>query len=115
MPLQRGTSPEEIARAIREGVRTDGSALFPVMPYHQYRYMSDEDLASVIVYLRSMRPVRKAQPPSEIPFPVNRFINAVPEPVLQPVHAPDRADPGTQPGQRRGCARRPLRRRGAPR
>ena len=82
-----------LARAIREGIGYDGRTLFPVMPYSQYRYMSDEDLASVIVYVRSLPPVRHAQPPSEIPFPVNRFINAVPQPVLEPVHAPDRSDP----------------------
>jgi mono/diheme cytochrome c family protein len=62
------------------------------MPYHQYRYMSDEDLASVVVYLRSLPPVRKAQAPPQIPFPVNRFINAVPEPLETPVPQPSRAD-----------------------
>jgi mono/diheme cytochrome c family protein len=81
-----------LARAIRDGIGHDGRALFPVMPYHQFKYMSDEDLASVIVYLRSLPAVRKAQPPSEIPFPVNRFINAVPEPVTDPVPQPNRAD-----------------------
>ena len=81
-----------LARAIREGIGHDGRALFPLMPYHQYRYMSDEDLASVVVYLRSLPPVRKAQAPPQIPFPVNRFINAVPEPLEAPVPEPNRAD-----------------------
>lgn len=81
-----------LARAIREGIGHDGRALFPLMPYHQYQYMSDEDLASIIVYLRSLPLVRKAQPPSEIPFPVNRFINAVPEPVTAQVPEPNRAN-----------------------
>lgn len=39
-----------LARAIREGISHDGRALFPIMPYTQYRYLSDEDLASVVVY-----------------------------------------------------------------
>lgn len=81
-----------LARAIREGIGHDGRTLFPLMPYHQFRYMSDEDLAAVIVYLRSLPPVRNALRPSEIPFPVNRFINAVPEPVEAPVPPPDRAN-----------------------
>jgi len=46
----------QLARAIREGIGHDGRALFPLMPYHQYRYMSDEDLAAVIGYLRSLPP-----------------------------------------------------------
>jgi mono/diheme cytochrome c family protein len=82
-----------LARGIREGIGHDGRALFPLMPYHQYQYMSDEDLASIIVYIRSLPPVRKAVPPSQIPFPVNRFINAVPEPVAAPVPEPNRSSP----------------------
>ena len=81
-----------LARAIREGIGNDGRALFPMMPYHQYKYMADEDLAATVVYLRSLPPVRKQLPPSEIPFPVNRFINEVPEPVTDPVPPPDKND-----------------------
>ena len=32
------------------------------MPYQHFRLMSDEDLASVIVYIRSIPPVHKALP-----------------------------------------------------
>src|SRR5580693_7483966 len=49
---------DQLARAIREGVGHDGRALFPIMPYQRYRNMSDEDLASVVVYLRSLAEVR---------------------------------------------------------
>jgi hypothetical protein len=38
---------DAIARAVREGIGHDGRALFPIMPYGNYRKMSDEDLASV--------------------------------------------------------------------
>ena len=81
-----------IARAVREGIGHDGRALFPLMPYHQFKYMSDEDLASIVVYLRSMPAVRKQNPPTAIPFPVNRFINAVPEPITETVPDPDRSN-----------------------
>ena len=40
---------DEIARAIREGVRKDGTALFPVMPYLDFARMDDEDVTSIVV------------------------------------------------------------------
>jgi hypothetical protein len=40
---------DQFARAIREGVSHDGRAMFTFMPYPDFRSMSDEDLASVIV------------------------------------------------------------------
>jgi len=82
-----------LARAIREGIGHDGRTLFPMMPYTQYRYMSDEDVASVVVYIRSLPAVRQPQAAPAIPFPVNRFINAVPEPVEAVVPQPDRTRP----------------------
>ena len=84
---------DQLARAIREGIGYDGRALFPLMPYLQYKYMSDEDLASVVAYIRSLPPVRKPLPRSQVPFPVNRFINAVPEALTAPVPEPDRSNP----------------------
>jgi mono/diheme cytochrome c family protein len=58
---------EQFARAIRDGIGIDGRRLFPVMPYMKYRVMSDEDLASIIVYLRSIPPVRRRLPKTEMP------------------------------------------------
>lgn len=79
-----------LARAIREGVGHDGRALFPAMPYQAYRNYSDEDVASIVVYLRSLAPVRSKLPASEIPFPLSRLINALPEPLTAAVPEPDR-------------------------
>src|SRR5215831_11333831 len=78
-------SDDQLARAIREGVGHDGRALFPFMPYLDLRHMSDEDLASVIVYLRSLPPVHKQQPTTELIFPVKYLIRNVPEPLDAPV------------------------------
>jgi mono/diheme cytochrome c family protein len=86
-------SDDELARAIREGVGRDGRALFPMMPYMSYRRLSDEDIASVVVYLRQLQPVRRHLPKSEIPFPVSRLINALPQPIAAPVAEPDRTSP----------------------
>ena len=83
---------DQLARAIREGIGHDGRALFPMMPYENYRAMSDEDLASVVVYMRSLPPVRHELPATEIIFPVKYLIRSVPQPVAAPVNAPDRAN-----------------------
>ena len=85
-------SDDALARAIREGISHDGRTLFPVMPYEKLRVMSDEDLASVIVYLRSLAPVKRTLPKTAVPFPVNRLINTVPEPIGGPV-TPDLSTP----------------------
>jgi mono/diheme cytochrome c family protein len=79
---------DELARAIREGVSREGRALFPLMPYGRYKSMSDEDLASVIVYLRSVPPVHHSLPATKIDFPVNLLIRSAPEPVTAPVTGP---------------------------
>jgi mono/diheme cytochrome c family protein len=78
------------ARAIREGMGHDGRTLFPLMPYTQYRSMSDEDVASIVVYLRSLPAQKRALPPTNVPFPANRFIHSVPQPLTAPVPEPDR-------------------------
>jgi len=83
---------DQIARAIREGIKHDGTALFPMMPYSEFKDLADEDLASVVVFLRSLPPVRNPLPPSKIDFPVNRLVQGAPEPVTAPVPAPA-ADP----------------------
>ncbi|MGD0127055.1 MAG: c-type cytochrome [Terriglobia bacterium] len=82
-----------LARAIREGVGHGGHALFPFMSYPSFRYISDEDLASVIVYLRSIPPIRKALPTTEIIFPVKYLIRSVPQPITDPVPQPDLSTP----------------------
>jgi Cytochrome c len=80
-------SDDALARAIREGIGHDGRALFPIMPYESYRHMSDEDVASIVVYLRTVKPVHNPLPKSAVPFPLNRLIMGVPEPITAPVTA----------------------------
>ena len=81
------------ARAIREGIGHDGRALFPFMPYLGYRHLPDEDLASVIVYLRSIPPVHNVVPKTELIFPVKYLIRSAPEPLTGPVPPPDLSTP----------------------
>ena len=47
-------SDEELGRAIREGIRPDGSVIGPPMPILLYRHISDDDLASIVAYLRTV-------------------------------------------------------------
>jgi mono/diheme cytochrome c family protein len=84
---------DQLARAIREGVGHDGRALFNMMPYENFRKMSDEDLASVIVYLRSLPPIHNVVPKTEMIFPVKYLIRNVPQPLTEPVPAPDLSTP----------------------
>lgn len=89
-------SDDTLARAIREGIGHDGRALFPMMPYPQYRYMSDEDLASVIVYLRTTPAVRNQLPVTKLPFPLNFFIQNVPQPIDGAVMPTDISTPAAR-------------------
>jgi len=84
---------DEIARAIREGIGGDGRVLFPIMPYPNFRNLSDEDLASVIVYMRSIPAIKNAVPKTAINFPINRLIMGVPQPITGPVKDPDMSNP----------------------
>jgi len=57
-------SDADLARAIREGVRPDGSVIGPPMPILLYRGMSDDDLASIVMYLRHVPAVENDPGPS---------------------------------------------------
>jgi hypothetical protein len=86
-------SDDALARAIREGIGHDGRTLFPMMPYEHFRHLPDEDLASIVVYLRSLPAVRNPLPRTEIIFPVKYLIRSVPEPIEAPVAPPDLSTP----------------------
>jgi mono/diheme cytochrome c family protein len=83
---------DEIGRAIREGISRDGHALLPAMPYKLFHNMSDEDLASIIVYLRSRPAVHNNPGTTSLPFMVRHMINNAPEPITAPVTAPPVTD-----------------------
>jgi mono/diheme cytochrome c family protein len=85
-------SDDALARAIREGIGHDGRPLFPMMPYTDFRHLSDEDLAAVIVYIRSLPPIRNELPATVVPFPINRLVLGEPEPLSGPVAEPTFAD-----------------------
>ncbi|AQV95585.1 hypothetical protein BJN34_17025 [Cupriavidus necator] len=60
----------QLGKAIREGVRPDGSIIGPPMPIEFYRRMSDADLAAIIAYLRVQPPVKNVVRRSEYNIPL---------------------------------------------
>ena len=66
-----GWSDAELAHAIREGLRPDGSLIGPPMPFTMYRGISDADLAAVVAFLRTLPAVENETPAStyRIPLP----------------------------------------------
>lgn len=61
--LQR--TDEELVRAIKHGVRPDGTPLL-FMPSTEFYFLSDEDLGKVLAYVRSVPPVDNVMPPSSL-------------------------------------------------
>ena len=75
--LPEDYSDLDFVRAIRHGVGRDGRALV-LMPSEEYSNLSDEDLAAMIAYLKSLPPVNRARGPVA-PGPVFRTLIALGE------------------------------------
>jgi hypothetical protein len=75
-------SDAQFERAIRHGMGHDGRELSDYMPYAFFRSMTDEDVASVIVYLRSLPAVRNPLPKRNVPFEIKVNLHPEMEPKL---------------------------------
>lgn len=53
---------DQIATAIRTGIRPDGSQLAPAMPWMGYAALTDEDALAIAGYLKSLPPVANEVP-----------------------------------------------------
>jgi mono/diheme cytochrome c family protein len=64
-------SDAELAKAIREGIRPDGSLIGPPMPFAMYKGLGDDDLAAIVAFLRTVPAVDNEVPAStyRIPLP----------------------------------------------
>lgn len=58
---------EEIETAIRTGVDPEGRVLLPPMSYELYNSMTDDDMAAIIAYLRTLEPVENEIPEPQLP------------------------------------------------
>lgn len=61
----------QIDDAVQQGVAKGGRPLFDLMPYWQFAVLSNEDIKSIIVYLRTVPPVHHVLPTTRLPFPVH--------------------------------------------
>lgn len=81
----------EILRAIVSGVTRDGRAMFPVMPYPNYRALSEADAEAIVAYIRTLKPIVRNIAPSRLDFPMSLRVRMIPKPyAAQP--SPDRSD-----------------------
>lgn len=71
-------SDGEILRAITTGVRRDGSALFPLMPYLGYRHLCDDDAKALITWIRGLEPIEHEVPDRELDFPLGLVVRTMP-------------------------------------
>lgn len=83
---------EEVARAIRHGVKKDGRPIL-LMPSQDYQHLSAKDLREVVAYVRSVRAVDKPSKPSDL-GPVMKILYALGKvPTLTPVLVVDHQAP----------------------
>ena len=82
----------EIIRAMREGVSKDGRPLFPLMPYGDFKSMSDEDALAIVAYLRTLPAVSYKAPAPKLDFPMPLIVRLIPQPLDGPVNGPPKSD-----------------------
>jgi len=66
--LAASFSDADFERAVRKGLRPDGTSVAEFMPSDAFQYMADGDMADIIAYIRSLKPGGK-----DIPFPAYDF------------------------------------------
>jgi mono/diheme cytochrome c family protein len=85
---------EQIITALRTGERPDGRMLAPIMPWQAFASFTDEDVKSVVLYLRTIPAVKNDVPgpfgPTEKP---TQFVMKIvppeqPAPALEPTPQP---------------------------
>ncbi len=83
---------DQIAAAIREGVRPDGSKLFSIMPYMNYNRLTDDDTRALVAFLRTVKPVTKIVAP-------NKDLKLPPLDAPRPANEPDNTTDPVKHGQ----------------
>lgn len=72
-------SDGELVRVIRTGVRKDGQPLFPFMPYQAFAGMEQEDLYSIIAFLRSLPENKNVVEDHKLDPPLNVIVHLIPK------------------------------------
>ncbi len=64
-------SEAAFARAMHEGIRRDGSYLYPAFPYPHFTRVSDQDVQAIYAFLMTRPAVHDVVPAPALPFPLN--------------------------------------------
>ena len=67
-----GWSLEDFEKAMRHGERPDGENLYPVFPYQSFTLLSDDDVAALYAYFKTVEPVQSTPPENDLGFPHNQ-------------------------------------------
>ncbi|TWO68892.1 c-type cytochrome [Caenimonas sedimenti] len=89
-----GYQPEDWVRIIRHGVKPDGRPAM-VMPSEDYNRFTDEDLAALVAYVRSLPPAKGGPGAVDLPLPVRVLygFGAIPEAAAKIDHTLPPAQP----------------------
>jgi mono/diheme cytochrome c family protein len=80
-------SDADFVRALHEGVSSDGSHLYPALPYESYTLTTDDDARAIKAYLFSLPSVRYRPPADALKFPFNqRWLMAIWSAFYNPNH-----------------------------
>jgi mono/diheme cytochrome c family protein len=80
-PAAIGTwSDGELMHAVTTGVSRDGRAMFPLMPYPLYGRLAEDDVQSMLAYVRTLSPIENQPPARTLDPPVNLIVRTIPRP-----------------------------------
>ena len=63
---------EQFLDSMRRGVRPNGEHLYPVFPYTAFTKITNEDVAALFAYLKSIPAIRQETKENEVSFPFNQ-------------------------------------------
>lgn len=69
----------EVIRAMTTGVSKDGEPLFPIMPYPKYARLAQEDVESIVAYIRTLKPITQTNLERKLPFPLPLIVRTMPK------------------------------------
>lgn len=85
-------SDGELIRAITTGVSKDGTALFPLMPYQSFNSLNEDDLYSIVAYIRSLKSIQNSIPDRHLYFPMGLIVRSIPLSSYAPLSPVDTSD-----------------------
>lgn len=72
--LRETFSDADFERAVRHGIKPDGTSLLPGMPAASFAHMSDRDLRAVVAFVRSVPRVQDSLPSSRLALPMRAML-----------------------------------------